>query len=155
MKYSSWTISVWYTLQVVFSALMSRAVDCRQCTSVAEMLSCETAVTVKATPECMWTSVVAVTSRQISKCLAEESRSCHLNVNDVTHRHLVTSGWIEIGTFSHKFGEKSHLASRLFSTAWSANFRKRSSSGMSETTSLTKATSSSPVILLLSVLTSR
>jgi len=71
-----------------------------QCTYyVAEMrtslcCSCELAVTVKVTPKkCTWMSAVAVTSRQISKSLAEQSRSRHLNVHHMTcnHTNLVES----------------------------------------------------------------
>ena len=65
----------------------------RQCTCVAEMrtslcCSCELAVTVKVTPKkCTWMSAVAVTSRRISKCLAQQSRSRHLNVHGMTRNH--------------------------------------------------------------------
>jgi len=52
---------------------------------------CKLAVTVKVTPKkChrpTWMSVVAVTSRQMSKCLAEQSRSRHINVHDMTRNH--------------------------------------------------------------------
>ena len=62
-----------------------------QCISVAEMrtshyCSYELAVTVKVTPKkCTWMSVVAVTSQQASKSLAEQSRTRHLSVHDMTH----------------------------------------------------------------------
>jgi len=65
---------------------------------------CELAATVKVTPKkYTWVSVVAVTSRQISKCVAEQSRSRHSNVHDMSRNH-----WIEIGTFSLRLAYSLH-----------------------------------------------
>jgi len=75
-----------------------------QCTCVTEMrtslcCSCELAVTVKVTPKkCYtWISVVTVTSRQLRKCLAEQSKSAF---KCVWWLAAIGSGWIEVGTFS-------------------------------------------------------
>jgi len=75
-----------------------------QCTCVTEMrtslcCSCELAVTVKVTPKkCYtWISVVTVTSRQLRKCLAEQSKSAF---KCVWWLAVIGSGWIEVGTFS-------------------------------------------------------